>query len=149
VVPNNCSHLTFLKKSCSLGLARWFATKLHNSQSFWSISMKILGFTCLDMKNICGRFRGKQPTTRKVIALVFLYVNPHLAYLIEWRIYASFRTLCIWTYDAYMRHSSPKVSSNLKILLALDVLLPKVMYFTIRFCSTCTGQIIFYTLVLN
>jgi len=23
--------------------------------------------------------------------------------------YASFRTLCIWTYDAYMRHSAPKV----------------------------------------
>jgi len=30
---------------------------------------------------------------------------------------------------------------NLKMLLALDVLLLKVMYFTIRFCSTCIGQI--------
>jgi len=27
------------------------------------------------------------------------------------------------------------------MLLALDVLLLKVMYFTIRFCSTCTGRI--------
>jgi len=34
VLPKNCSHQTFLKKSCSLGLARCFATKLHNSQRF-------------------------------------------------------------------------------------------------------------------
>ena len=27
------------------------------------------------------------------------------------------------------------------MLLALNVLLLKVMYFTIRFCSTCTGRI--------
>jgi len=27
------------------------------------------------------------------------------------------------------------------MLLALDVLLLKVMHFTIRFCSTCTGWI--------
>jgi len=27
------------------------------------------------------------------------------------------------------------------MLLALDVLLLKVMYFTLRFCSTCTGRL--------
>jgi len=34
-----------------------------------------------------------------------------------------------------------RILSNLKILFALDVLLLKVMYFKIRFCSTCTGRI--------
>jgi len=95
VSPNNCSHLTFLKKSCSLGLARWFATKLHNSRSFWWICMRL---ACLDMKNICRKFRCKQTSTQKVVALVF-----------EWRIYGSIRTLCIWMFDAHMRHSAPKV----------------------------------------
>jgi len=109
VLPNNCSHTTFLKKSCSLGPARWFATKLHNSKCFWSTFMKFSGWACLDMKTICGKVRCKQTSIRKVIALAFIYVNPHLAYLVEWRIYASFRTLCIWTYDAYMRQSAPKV----------------------------------------
>jgi len=28
------THLTFLKESCSPGLARWFAIKLHNSNNF-------------------------------------------------------------------------------------------------------------------
>jgi len=32
VLPNNCSHLTFLKQSFSLGLARWFATKPQNQK---------------------------------------------------------------------------------------------------------------------
>jgi len=109
VLLNNCSHLNFLKKSCSLGLVRWFATKLRNSKSFWSICMKFSGLACLDMKNIYGKCRGKQTSTRKVIALALIHVNPQPAYSIEWRIYASFRTLCIWTYDAYMRHSAKKV----------------------------------------
>jgi len=91
VLPNNCSRRTFLKKSCSLGLGRWFATKLHNSKSFWSICMKFSGWACLNMKKICGKFRCKQTSTRKVIALAFIYANPHLTYLIEWR----------------MRHSAP------------------------------------------
>jgi len=47
--------------------------------------------------------------TRNVIALSFTYVNPHPVYSIDWLIYASFRTLCIWTYNAYMRQLLPKV----------------------------------------
>ena len=39
----------------------------------------------------------------------FIYVNPRPAYSIERRIYASIRTLCIWTYDAYMCQSAQKV----------------------------------------
>jgi len=50
------------------------------------------------MKNICGKFCCRQTSMRKVFGLVF-----------EWRIYASFRNLCISTYDAYMRHSASKV----------------------------------------
>jgi len=42
-----------------LGLVRRFATKHHNSKSFWSISMKFSGFACLDMKNICVKLRSK------------------------------------------------------------------------------------------
>jgi len=49
-----------------------------------------------------------QTSMRKIISLAFIYVNLHLAYSIEWRIYASFRTLCIWTYDAYMSQSAQK-----------------------------------------
>jgi len=49
--------------------------------------MKFSGLACLDMKNICGKFRYKLTSMRKVIALA--YVNPHLAY---------------WLNDAYMRH---------------------------------------------
>jgi len=71
--------------------------------------MKFSGLACLDVKNICGIFRCEQTSTRKVIMLAFIHVNPHLAYSIEWRRYASFRTLCIWTYDTYMRHSATKV----------------------------------------
>jgi len=37
----------------------------------------------------------------------------HPTYSIQWRIYASFRTLCIWTYDAYMRHSATKALAYL------------------------------------
>jgi len=112
VLPNNCSHLTFLKKFCSLGLARWFSTELRNSERFCSICMKFSGLMCLVMKTICGKFRCKQTSTRSVIALAFIHVNPHQAYSIEWRIYASFRTLCIWTYDAYIRQSAPKVLTS-------------------------------------
>ena len=36
-----------------------------------------------------------------------------------------------------------RILSNLKILLALDVLLLKVMYFTIRFCSTCRITVLY------
>jgi len=107
VLPNNCSHLTFLKKSCSL--VRWFSTKLHNSKSLWSICVTFSGILCLVLENTCGKFRCKQTSMRKVIALAFIYVNPHPVYSIEWRIYASFRNLCIWTYDLYMRQSAPKV----------------------------------------
>ena len=98
MLSNNCSPLTFLKKSCSLGLERWFATRLHNSKRFWSICTKFSGLACLDMKNICGKFRCKQIRMRKVIPLLF-----------EWRMYASFRILCIWTYEANMHSSAPKV----------------------------------------
>jgi len=84
-------------RSTGLGLVRWFATKLHNSKSFWSICMKFSGLASLHMKNICGKFRCKQTSTRKVIALAFVHVNPHPVYSIEWRIYASFPNLCIWT----------------------------------------------------
>ena len=105
-LPNKCSQLTFLKTSCILDLERWFATKLHNSKSVWSVCMKFSGLASRDMKNIFGKLHCKQTSTRKVIALVF-----------EWRIYASFRTLCVWTYVAYMRHSDPKVlKSNTKLL---------------------------------
>jgi len=62
--------------------------------------LKVSGLACLDMTNICRICRCKQTSMRKIIALVF-----------EWRIYASFLTLCIWTYDAYMRHSAPMVLS--------------------------------------
>jgi len=82
-VLNNCAHLTFLKKSYSLGLARWFATKLHNSKSFWSICIIFSGLACLDMKNICGKFHCKPTSTQKVNALAFIYIDSHLAYLIE------------------------------------------------------------------
>jgi len=33
--------------------------------------MKFSGLAYLDMKNICGKFRCKQTSTQKVIALVF------------------------------------------------------------------------------
>ena len=68
---------------------------------------------CLVMKNICGKFRCKQTSMRKVIALEFIYVNPHPTYSIEWRMYASSRTLCIWMYDAYVRQLAPKVLVSL------------------------------------
>ena len=42
---------------------------------------------------------------------------------------------------SWYKSETLRILSNLKILLALDVLLLKVMYFTIRFCSTCTGRI--------
>jgi len=71
--------------------------------------MKFSGLACIDMKNICGKFRCKQTSTQKVFALAFMHINPHSAYSIEWRLYVSFRTLCISTYDAYIRHSTPKV----------------------------------------
>jgi len=74
--------------------------------------MKFLGLACLDTKSICGKFRCKQRSTRKVIALGFIHVNPHPVYTVEWRIYASFRTLCIWTYDAHTRQSATKVLRN-------------------------------------
>jgi len=80
VLPNNCSHLTLLKMSCSIDLGRWFATQLHYSNRFWSIRVKFSGLACLDMKNSCGNFRCKQTSTRKVIALAFIHVNPHPAY---------------------------------------------------------------------
>jgi len=35
MIGNNGLHLTFLKTSCSVGLARWFPAKLHNSKSVW------------------------------------------------------------------------------------------------------------------
>jgi len=54
------------------------------------------------------KIRCKQTSMRKVIALVFIYVNPHLAYSIE---YASFCTLCIWTYDAYVSISTKGVNT--------------------------------------
>jgi len=44
------------------------------------------------MKNICGKLHCKQTSTQKAILLAFIHVNPHLAYSIEWRIYASFST---------------------------------------------------------
>jgi len=69
--------------------------------------MKFSGLACLDRKNICGKFCCKQTSTWKVIALVF-----------EWRIYASFRILCILTYDAYMRHSAPKVLTCVNCVVA-------------------------------
>ena len=56
------------------------STKRHNSKTVWSICMKFPGIMCLVMKNICGKFRCKQTSSRKVIALAFIYVNPHLAY---------------------------------------------------------------------
>jgi len=34
-----------------------------------------------------------------------------------------------------------RILSNLKMLFALDALLLKVLYFKIRFCSTCAGRI--------
>jgi len=85
VLPNNCSHLTFLKKSCSLGLVRWFATNF-TTQSFWSICTRFSGLVCLDMKNICGKFHCKVSC---------------------WRLYTSIRTRHIQLNDAYMRHSTP------------------------------------------
>ena len=56
------------------------STKRHNSKTVWSICMKFPGIMCLVMKDICGKFRCKQTSSRKVIALAFIYVNPHLAY---------------------------------------------------------------------
>jgi len=66
--------------------------------------MQFSGLACLDMKNICGKFRCKQTSTRKVIALAFIHVNPHgifnwmtptcvvphPVHLNVWRIYAPF-----------------------------------------------------------
>jgi len=95
----------FFEKPCSLGLARQFDTKLHKSRSFWSIYMKFSGLMCLGITNICGNFRYKQ-STRTVIALAYVFVNPHPAHSIKWRIYASISTPCIWTYDVYMRQSA-------------------------------------------
>jgi len=92
----------------------WAATKLHNSKSFWSICMKISGIMCPVMKNICGKFHCQQTSMRKVIALVFIYA--YLACSIKWRIYASFRTVCIWMHDAYMRHWRYMCQSALKVL---------------------------------
>jgi len=43
------------------------------------------------------------------ILLAFIHINPHPAYSIEWRIYAPFHTLCIWTHDAYVHHSAKKM----------------------------------------
>jgi len=45
--------------------------------------MKFSGLACLDMKNICGKFRCKQTITQKVITLAFIHVNLHPAYSIE------------------------------------------------------------------
>jgi len=59
--------------------------------------MKLSGLACLDMNNICGKFHCKQTSTWKVTASAFIHINPHPAYSIEWRIHASFSTLCIWT----------------------------------------------------
>ena len=42
---------------------------------------------------------------------------------------------------SWYKSETLRILSNLKMLLALDVLLLKVMHFTIRFCSTCTGRI--------
>ena len=42
---------------------------------------------------------------------------------------------------SWYKSETLRILSNLKMLLALDVLLLKVMYFKIRFCSTCTGRI--------
>jgi len=74
--------------------------------------MKFSGITCPVIKNVCGKFCCKQTNTRKVIALTFINVNPHPVYSIEWHIYPSFRTLCIWTYGAYLRQPAPKVWQN-------------------------------------
>jgi len=38
---------------------------------------------CLVIKNIRGKFHWQQTSTRKVIALAFVYVNPHQVYPIE------------------------------------------------------------------
>ena len=42
---------------------------------------------------------------------------------------------------SWYKSKTLRILSNLNMLLALDVLLLKVMYFTIRVCSTCTGWI--------
>jgi len=76
------SHLTFLKKSCSLGLARWFAIKLHNSNSFGQ-NINFVGLMCRGMKNISRNFPGKQTSTGNVIALAIICLSPHPAYSIK------------------------------------------------------------------
>ena len=42
---------------------------------------------------------------------------------------------------SWYKSGTLRILSNLQILFALDVLLLKVMYVKIRFCSTCTGRI--------
>jgi len=45
--------------------------------------MKFSGLACLDMKNICGKFRCKQTRTQKVIGLAFKHVNLYLVYILH------------------------------------------------------------------
>jgi len=73
--------------------------------------INFVGLMCRGTKKICRNFRGKQTSTENVIALAITCLSPHPTYSIKWRIliYASFSTLYIWTYDAYMRQSKPKV----------------------------------------
>jgi len=50
------------------------------------------GLMCAGMKTISGKFRCKQTSMGKVIALAFICVIPHPAHSIEQRIYASLST---------------------------------------------------------
>jgi len=109
---NNCSHLTFLKKSCSQGLARWFDTKLRDSKCFLLICMKFSGIMCLVIKNICGKFCFKHAIIRKVITLAFIYVNPHPAYSI-WMTHICVIPHLVCLNEWRMRQSAQKVLTQL------------------------------------
>jgi len=86
------------------------------------------------MKIICGNFFAKK-STRKVFALVFIYINPHPAYSIEWHVYALFTTMRIWTYVAYMRQSVPKLLQTLRLAWKCDWL--KLQTHIFKFLAIC------------
>jgi len=46
--------------------------------------MKFSGLMCLVMKTTCGKLCCQKTSMQKVIALTFTYINPQLAYSIEW-----------------------------------------------------------------
>ena len=98
VLPNNCSQLTFLKRSCSL--ARWFATTLPNSRVFGVNLYEIFRIHVSSYEEPLWKISLQTNKYAKSYR-VGVYICQSALGIFDWMTHICVIPQCSWMYDAY------------------------------------------------